>query len=598
MKRNKIIAALFIASITLGGCNGDLLDTVPYDSVATGSMWTTENLCDKGVLGIYAQLRNYTVGLAGASSIDRYSVSTDQRDGTDGLLDGSATTGNGLFSDYWKHHYEGISRANDALENLPKATVLSDAKRARLMAEAKVLRAFFYYKLNIMYKGVPIYEKNVSGDEYRTQKRNTEAEVWTLIMRDLGDAIGETNLPDRYEKGSADFGRITKSAALAIRGKAYMWQKKWAEAEADFVKVGTMGHTLYTGSGANSYGMLFKEANEQSPEMIFSVQNIAMEGYGADWGRSLGNRTSVVNGGWNTYMVNTDFANTYENADGTPFSWSEAIPTWDKTDPQKNAVYFLRNGLTDAEKETFAKRGADMSQYLPEGNEARIKAIYAKRDPRMLQTLITPYSSIIGTITSKDIVYTLRWPYRGFDDREPFDVRTDTNARFHYLWRKFVPNGLSEYKDRLYIGIDYPLIRYADVLLSLAEAMNEQGKPITEIVPIVNQVRDRAGMAPLNGENSATKVTNQANLRERIRNERRWEFACEGVNFFDEMRWQTWHTSTKFANGNGGHKQIWGEFQYHYTWDPDNRLYIWPIPRTETEINANLTQNPGWEKFN
>lgn len=596
MKLNKLIIAIIAASSFLVSCQQDLLDTTPYGAVGTNTMWTTENLCDKGVLGIYAQLRNSYVGLAGSTSMDRYSVSTDHRDGTDALLDGSASSSTGVFADYWKQHYEGINRANDAIENLAGADVLADTKKARLIAESKFLRAYFYYKLNIMYKGVPIYEKNEELSEYRTRSRNTEAEVWTFILRDLEEVINEPNLPDKYESGSADFGRITKSAAYALRGKAYLWMENWAGAESDFKKVGSLGHRLYTDAGALSYKMLFKEANEQSDEMILSVQNISMDGYGADWGRSLGVRTSVVNGGWNTFMVNTDFANTYENADGTPFDWSAVIPTWDKSDPVRNMVYFLRDGLTEDEiaKLTQGGRDINLGEYLKEGNEARIKAIFDKRDPRMLQTMVTPYSDVVGTVLSADITYTLRWPYRGYDDGEPYDVRTDTNNRFHYVWRKFVPESVSEYIDRMYIPIDYPLIRYADVLLGLAEALNEQGKT-DEAVTYVNMVRERAGIAMLNSS-KATTVTGQDNMRERIRNERRWELAGESIDFYDEMRWKTWHTSTKFANGNGGHKQIWGEFQYHYNWDPDNRLYVWPIPLTERQINTNLVQNEGWTR--
>lgn len=592
MKLKNIIITILTSAAVFVSCQSDLMDTKPYGSVATGNMWKSENLCDKGVLGIYAELRNSYVGLPGATSMERYSVSTDHRDVTDGLLDGAATSSTGIFADYWKQHYEGINRANDAIENLPNADVLEDSKKARLIAESKFLRAYFYYKLNIVFKGVPIYETNANLEEYRTRGRSSEADVWALILKDLGDAINEPDLPGRYEAGSGNFGRVTKSAAYALRGKVYLWMKNWTAAESDFKQVGTFGHTLYTGAGALSYKMLFKEANEQSPEMIFSVQNIDLDGYGADWGRSLGNRISVVNGGWNTFMINTDFANTYENADGTPFDWSTEIPTWDKKDPVRNIVYFLRDNMTPAEIDQFTKAGTNMVEYLPEGNEARIKAIYEKRDPRMLQTMITPYSTVCGAVMSKDIDYTLRWPYRGYDDKEPYDVRTDTNVRFHYLYRKFVPESTSEYTDRLYIPIDFPLIRYADVLLGLAEALNEQGKT-DEAVQYVNMVRSRGGAALLNS-NKATTVSGQDNMRERIRNERRWEFAGEAVNFYDEIRWKTWHTSTKFLNGNGGHKQIWGEFQYHYTWDPDNRMYTWPIPVTERQINPNLVQNEGW----
>ena len=119
--------------------------------------------------------------------------------------------------------------------------------------------------------------------------------------------------------------------------------------------------------------------------------------------------------------------------------------------------------------------------------------------------------------------------------------------------------------------------------------MNEQGRT-DEAITYVNMVRQRAGAALLNS-NQYTQVTGQDNMRERIRNERRWEFAGEGVNFFDEMRWRTWHESKMFDGA--GLKQIWGEMQSSYSWGGDY-LYNWAIPRTEIQMNTNLEQNDGW----
>ena len=79
---------------------------------------------------------------------------------------------------------------------------------------------------------------------------------------------------------------------------------------------------------------------------------------------------------------------------------------------------------------------------------------------------------------------------------------------------------------------------YADVLLNLAEALNEQGK-IDEAVTVVNQVRARAGAQLLNS-NVPTTVMGQADMRERIRNERYWELLGEDLIYFDELRWKTW----------------------------------------------------------
>lgn len=581
MKLLKNICLTGVAVALLTGCQGDLMDLNPYDSISSGNMWATENLADMGVNGIYNVLRSENVA-GDLHKFDSYGVSADYRDGNYALLRGNATTSNSQFYDYWRIHYEGISRTNDAIANLSKAP-LAESKYNRLMAESKFMRAYFYYKLNMMYKGVPLYLEPTELEGY-TKGRDTEEAVWNQVIADLTDAINTADFPDKYASGSGDYGRATKGAAYALRGKAYMWMNNWASAEADFRRVGELGYGLFQGG----YKQLFKEANEQSDEMIFSLQCIGLSGYGNNFSFRYGSRVAYGSC-WNTYLASTDFVDTYECMDGKPFNWNDYIPGYNEMTPAARSVYFLRDGLTEAEITTMTNNGADMSKYLPNGNEARIKAIYDNRDPRLNATIITPYSEYLGSSANTDYTYTLRWPYRGYDNAEPYDVRTDTNNRFYYLFRKFVAEGSSEIPNREYSAIDIPIIRYADVLLSLAECLNEQNKT-SEAVEVVNQVRARAGAALLNS-NSNTQVTDQENMRERIRNERRWEFAGEGVNFFDEMRWRTWHESKLFEGS--GLKQIWGEMQSSYSWGGDH-LYNWAIPRSETQMNTNLIQNTGW----
>lgn len=600
----------------LGSCKADLLDLTPYSSISSGTMWATENLADQGVTGVYNVLRQDYVGL-GLYKFDCYGVSSDCRDADYALLKGNATTSNSLFSDYWKQHYEGISRANDAIANLPKADI-NDSKKARLIAESKFLRAFFYYKLNMVYKGVPVYLVPVTIEECN-QGRETEAKVWEVVLSDLTDCINESNLPDRYEKGNANFGRATKAAAYALRGKVYMWQKEWAKAEADFKKVGEFGHKLFDGN----YKELFKEANEQSEEAVFSLQCIGLDGYGNDISFRYGTRSSFGSC-WNTYLTSTDFVESYEEKDGSQFDWDNYLPGYNAMGPELRKVFFLRDttyteldkqfaaaGYTDKDNALkksigslvreelhniaqIAKKKYNIdsvticSNYLPTGNEARIVQAYANRDPRMKASIITPYEKYDGADGATAHTYILRWPYTNNID-PLWDLKTDTNNRYYYLFRKFVAEGPTEIPNRSYSPIDFPLIRYADVLLNLAEALNEQGKT-DEAIDCVNLVRERAGIAQLN-TNAATTVSGQADLRERIRNERRWEFNGEGVNFFDEVRWGTWK-DTKFYEG-AGLKQIWGETEYTYSWGGD-QYYNWPIPSAEKDMNGNLTQTDGW----
>lgn len=232
-----------------------------------------------------------------------------------------------------------------------------------------------------------------------------------------------------------------------------------------------------------------------------------------------------------------------------------------------------------------------MSKYLPSGNEARLRKAYENRDPRLEATVITPYAEYNGAIGSKEYTYTLRWPATNSDEVEPYDLRTDSQTLFYYLYRKFVAEGSSETPNREYCPWDYPLIRYADVVLMLAEAINEQGFK-QEAVDLVNSVRERAGAALLQTTDAGkpTYVSGQENMRTRIRNERRWELSLEGVNLYDEIRWRTIGDWCKTGDGS---KEIWGTVVNPFSWGGDY-LYTWAIPSTECERNSNLVQNEGW----
>lgn len=582
--KNKIWSlAIILALFT--SCKGDLLDMSPYDKVSSRNMWNTENLADKGVLGVYSALRSggEKNGYAGLYSYmyEQYAVSTTPRNSSPALLLGNATSSNGAFSSSWQQLFEGINRANDAISNLPEAP-LDDAKLARLIAESKFLRAYYYYVLNVLFEGVPIYTEPTDFSKYN-KSRSSVSDVWNLIIADLSDCINTESLPDKYVPGNANYGRITKGAAYTLRGKVYLWQKEWAKAEADFRKVGDCGYALFDGD----YKQLFKEENEQCGEMIFSIQCISQSGYGNDFSFRYGSR-STFGSCWNNLYPSTDFVDTYELSDGRKFNWEDFIPGYTSMTPVQRQVYFLRDNLTPSEIISMSNRGVDMTKYLSNGNEDRIKAIYANRDPRLCKTIITPYSTYLGADGTTDILCTMRWPYRDFMN-SPHDLRTDTQAYFYYLFRKFVAEGGSEIENRSYSPIDIPIFRYADVLLNLAEALNEQGKT-DEAVTYVNKVRERAG-AQLLDSNEYTQVSGQDDMRMRIHNERRWEFAGEGVTYFDELRWGTWKQE-KFHEG-AGLKQIWGQITESYRYQGDYILK-WAIPATECERNSNLAQNDGW----
>ena len=576
--------AVVLSSLLFSSCRSDLLDTVPTGGVGSANMWTTDNLTDLGVSGVYSALRlGITTGSASGRELYHFDrLVTSQSKGADALMRGTATSGESLFSNVWQEMYEGIHRSNDALMNIPVKSPSAPEKKARLMAEVRFLRAYYYFRLNQVFKGVPIYLEPVSIEE-TTKARASEAEVWKLIIDELTLCIDEEQLPTRYATGDPNYGRITKSAAYALRGKAYMYTQEWELAIADFEKVEEAGHKLFP-----DYQKLFLEENEQSDEMIFAIQNIPVQGFGSTTQFITGTRSSFGSC-WNTYIIHPDLVDAYDNKDGKPFNWDDIIPGYKEMAPQKREVFFLRNNLTAAEYATMQDKGLDMSLYLPNGNEQRIRKAYSNRDPRLEANVITPYASYLGReIEGADRVFTSRWPHR--DENPPtLDLTTDSRALFYYLHRKFVYQGSHQLPDRVSGGIDFPIIRYADVLLMRAEALNELGRT-EDAITLVNLVRQRAGVGLLNSS-AETIVQGQNDLRLRIRKERRLEFPNEGISYFDELRWKSWK-ETSFYAGNGS-KQIWGQVVTPYIWQGDN-LYSWAIPKTERERNTNLTQNTGW----
>ena len=581
----KKIYLLLIAVVALAGCE-DFLGRRPYDKVSSETAFESAILAENVVNGVYSNLiYDYVTVDAARVNWDAFSSVMDP---TNSLctskynyLTGKILTNNSLFLTYWKRYYEGINRANDAINNLHKVPDMTAEQKAKRIAECKFIRAYHYYRLNCLWRGVPIYLENLAPSEY-TKPRSSEEDVWQQIIDDCTDAIECEHLPGKIDKASADYGRITKGAAYTLRGKAYMWLKKYDLAEADFLEVGKLKYALYTGG----YAKLFTEANERCDEMIFSAQMVAKSGNGNCFSYIYGSYCTTGFGN-SELLLNTNFVNSYEEKNGKPFDWNNYIEGYNEMSPKERSVYFLRNNMSDNEISQMATYGAKMSEYDATGNEARIKAAYANRDPRLAATAITPYAEYKGGASGAEATYVMRYPYRNWEAPQ-LDLRGSQTNQMLYMIRKFVTVG-RESTNVQYNPVDAPIFRYADVLLSLAEAVNEQGR-YADAMAYVNQVRSRAGVQLL-GTNEYTQVLNKEQMAERIRKEKKWELACEEQLYYDELRWETWKED-KFATNNGL-QHVWGDPVYTYSWGGEE-YWKWPIPSTECEKNNNLKQNNGW----
>ena len=635
MNMKKILNLLALAAVlgTSTACT-DILDTAPYDKLSSGTMWTTEESVDQGVIGVYYSLQRPFHGdkfiganaMIGYYGYDALGMAGQGEYGMQNLFTKSVNPSNGFFLKTWQWMYDGVHRANAAIAGIQNAPI-NDAKKARLVAECKVLRAFFYDRLNILFGngglGVPLYTEPVNPSECN-KGQSTEQEVWAQVIQDLSDAIAEPNLPDNQIQGE---GRVSKGAAYALRGKAYLLTKEYDKAIADFAKVGDCGYKLFP-----NYRQLFKVANERCEEMILSVQYIEdPTGYGTGIQKYCAAFTQGAKdsrGCWGDLQVTPAVVNLYEEVDGQTvkkFAWEDYLSDWKKVTDMEAAeghtkyrkVFFIRdkylNGqeihptVTKVIDTELAKLPKEVQAfYLPEGNEARLKAAYAHRDPRLAYNVVTPYANYLGVNSNSTAEewYTFRWPVAGkyYADQASAEPNANPNlpdsyyasgfmnaqAEFKYIHRKFIGEGL-EYQRREQNPVDEPIIRYADVLLMWAEALVEKGD-LSGAMSKVKEVRDRVGIPTM-----ASSFSDQTTARNYVRDERRREFVNEGVNFFDEMRWRTLK-ETKFDEKVAQH--AWGGSESTggtvYDWIGE-QWYTWPVPKSEIELNPNLTRTPGWE---
>ena len=546
----------------MSGCIS--LDRTPDYEVTNDKFWKTEKQVDAAIAGVYAKMKELPYAYSWQFALDclgNVGMGYDEQ-GIASVSRGTYTASSSWVSGKWKSLYECVAAANYFLQNVDRAN-LSESQKLRYKAEAKFLRAFNYFELTKFFGGVPIYDESILIEEnYNNmlKPRDTKEKVLEFVLDDIRDAV--EGLPEEWP--SEYNGRVTRTAALSLKGKVLLYNKDYVNAALAFEEVvNSKKHDLY-----DNYAGLFTPEGDSSSEMIFAFQNIG--GVGKDYGMPMafymGTR-STKGSCWNNVMLSTSFVDTYEWKDGRKFDWEEVFPGF-------NPVETFAATLTDDLKSVRA---------YPDKVD-RIRQVWEERDPRLAATAILPYTEYKGWASNRPVIceYVVA---QGVNEANGF-VRGN-NDWFAYFFRKFVPeydmNG--EAYSRANTPINFPLIRYADVLLMLAECCNETARP-DQAVAFVNKVRARVGMPGINSGPAWLEATSKDQIFERIRRERGWELAGEGHSFDDCKRWGL------LGNLNGPMKDILGTVKY--TRVVNSRDSLWPIPQKERDMNPELTQNPDW----
>lgn len=572
------LATMLLAAMTFTGCYD--LETYPGDKVNEGTFYKTGDHAHQGLMGIYGMLRlNEAYGYQfcfdhlgdiayGYNYYMMFLATYTDRDGT--------------IQAHWQTFYDGIHRVNTFIRSVKGMRgIITDEQINEYVAEAKFLRAMFYFSLTDLFGGVPYYDESTNvNEEFMNlkQPRSSLEEVRAHILEDLDEAI--KYLP--VEHAASEYGRATKGAAYALRGKVHLYDKEWQSAINDFEEIVYNKSNNYGYALDDDYARVFKLYNgAKSPETVFSIQN--KNGVGTEYGmqiQALMGCRGAYGSCWNNTVPSTQLVDMYEFKDGRPFNWDEIFPGYNAMTPEQ------RKELLSVEMD-----GSGTIVGLREADTAKILSAYTCRDPRLMATVIVPYSHYMGNIgrtTNVDLIFALDHNLAGNANGGTIQ----NNAGWvSYLYRKFVTEGDQggAISNRLHTPFAFPLIRFADVLLMLSEAYNEAGQ-LDKAVTEFNKVRARVGMPGLNSGPAWMVVSNKEQMAERIRKERAVEFAGEGLRFSDLRRWG-YEIAHKTLN-NVDAVNIYGEPIYTHLFT--ERDMLWPIPGVERERNKELTQNPGW----
>lgn len=433
----------------------------------------------------------------------------------------------------WTAAYNAVNRANAVLDNVPGIN-MDAALKARLIAEAKFLRALHYFNLVRLFGGVPLRLKETSNIDGLDISRSSAAEVYAAIVNDLLDAIN-TPLPTKAQYASAEYGRATLDAARALLGKVYLQRAAtgvsttpgadYAAAEQQLRAVVTSGRYSLVANPMTLWDFYGGTVVERNNEVIFEIQNIRAPGLGGRLSSHMApNATAPFLGATTNGSVGAEFN----------FFQSYAV-----ADARRNATWLL----------TWNRGGTNVS-WSPTASNATNQSVYAAHVP-FPRKFLDPAMQATGA-------------------EEP----------------------------------NFVILRYADVLLMLAEVINAQAGPTPEAQGFVNQVRVRAGIGNL----PTASVASAAAFKDAIFQERRWELVLEGHGHFDSVRHWNWAKARIEANLVLGRAPGAGNrYPRPNSESPctgtgatsvctlTDKHKLFPIPQRAIDVNPKLTQNPGWE---
>jgi starch-binding outer membrane protein, SusD/RagB family len=381
----KITYSIFIllAIFTIQACKKSFIDVKPEGQFLSENYYANKDQAFAGLVSVYDVMRKNSGGfenmitMMNAGSDDHYAGGGGASDGA-GIQAFSNYTlnSNNIPSSFWSDHYQGIARANVLLQKLP-AVPMDDASKARFTAEAKALRALYYFNLVKLFKNVPLILEPLTVSNAYAVTQATPTAVYAQIEKDLTEAY--PILPNTVPL-TTETGRLTKGAAQALLGKVYLYDNKNALAAAQFADVnGTPGGTSMFGYKLlTSFSDLWVVANKFNSESVLeTTHTAASQSDFGNWGsgRDEGNIVNQMVG------IRSYSRPAGSTAPDLPSGWSFNTITQNlydaiKLDPRFNATVFDMKALKTAGQADYIagydNTGYFLNKFMPRAADVRV----------------------------------------------------------------------------------------------------------------------------------------------------------------------------------------------------------------------------------
>jgi hypothetical protein len=552
--KSKIYITGILFALACTACKKNFLDTAPPYGLSSAKIFENDDNATMAVNGIYESAAQQAFNLRFGFIQDITNTGPDAysygRAAQSALSMGLATSRSGAFETIYEGLYRPIIYANDVIAGLQDNKNVTPELGSRLIGEAEFFRGLCYFYLWNLYGDVVLIDKPTPVSE-TFLPRTPVKEVQDFVIKDFTDAI--SRLPVSYP--STDLGRVTRGAAIAMLGKTYLYLQQWKEAEEQFAK---LLNTPYNYGLTDNFGDNFYWQTQNNKESVFELQYEMETGLGSEFDDIFGNR-SLGKMGEDYCEASTTALKVFTHRDGTPFNLSSIPERSDYSGSNAEVNY-----------------GKDLIHWYD--------TTFQDADVRLRQSMILPGDSMLG---KNSTYYKVYWPYNNYINADPPALKTTWNTIGVIPIRKFLMLGDENILTNKDCATNFPMIRFADVLLMYAEATNEADGPIQGVYDAVNRVRNRAKVVDL------TPGLSQDEMRRAIRLERYKELMFETHLYFDVKRWHLAHTTDSIFGLNRDVIDFRFDTLYHKAFRED-RDYLWPIPGQEIDLNPKLTQNPNW----